>query len=585
MSKPAWREPDGHVSTAALMLHLEGELGKDAAEVSRHLQQCWVCRERLEWMNQGVFTFLDYYRNVLAPGSPAAGQPSDLPRALRCEIARPVAAGRLREMLRKVTGAALRVSVPAWITTIASVGLFVVLPFLSVVEPPQLTAAEFLERVCQPRALSARVHGPAERRRVRIRRGHQVFYSDSTGAVTGHSPQPDSAVLTALTIAHVDRRDPLNPRDFVEWHRTVKSPRDVIRESDRSITLETTVAVDGPLRMAALTVDRSDWRPIAHHIEFRDQPSIDVEELPAGFPSPPIASVAQTHDPVASTAVAPTGTGPTDSQLDEAEVELREALFGVQADRYAAPVIRRGPQSIALLALAASDAQRDQLLAAVQDIPFVTPRIVTPQTKEAANEQATASPVLATPASSPRRRRPPLADQLRQYCGGLDEANAYLAALAESHSETLMASSALTSLAARYSKADEDRLPADLQIRLSRLVGDYVARLQRGAHAYEALASPVLDAMLRETKTRTEPKQPTTSQRSLEWREESVTVAEQVQRMESIFTLLFAVPGGEDTAIPVAPGTLLLECDRARSELKQALAAVTAKPSPVGQIP
>jgi hypothetical protein len=598
MSERKGPAPSEHISTAVLMLYLDGELGEEEAGaeamteamVTRHLHECWSCRERLEWMNRGVFTFLDYYRNVLVEALPEAEARPGVLAALREEALRPAETHPLRALWRRAARAAADISVPAWVTTAASLLLFIALPYLSVVQPARLTAGEFLARICKRPATHVNVRQAAAYRRVRIRRGTQVFERTLQHPHTRSAPAtpPDRELLEALKIARVDWNDPLNPADFAAWHRSVEHPRDVIRDSPASITLETTLTGDSQLRAVSFTVNREDWRPLSHHIEFRGQPAIDVNELPLE-PSEPVAA----HRSSPRVALPEAGpkqdtSKPTTEQLDDAEVRLREVLHDLHADQYAAPVIRRGTGEIALLAFAPSSAQGAEIGEAVRDIPFVSQRIVTPAS--AGFSQQSAAPAQAAQEGGPmaaqeggppaaHTARAPLAESLRRYCGGLNQANAYLAALAESHSEALMAASALRSLADRYSEADWSLLSPELRARLGRLVDDYVTRLRRSARLYDALASPVLDAMLRETGTRKSTHKEAAGPH-LSWREEPAAMAEQVQRMQSFLTQLFAEVPAERPGGPRPASELLTGCDRSRMDLERLLDATAGAAPP-----
>ena len=582
MSERKGPAPSEHISTAMLMLYLDGELGEAEAMVTRHLHECWSCRERLEWMNRGVFTFLDYYRNVLVASLPETEARPGVLAALREEALRPAETHPLRALWRRAARAAANISAPAWVTTAASLLLFIALPYLSVVQPARLTAGEFLARICKRPAARVNVRQAAAYRRVRIRRGTQVFERtlQHPHARSAPATPPDKELLEALKIARVDWNDPLNPVDFAAWHRSVAHPQDVVRDSPASITLETTLTGDPQLRAVSFTVNREDWRPLSHHIEFRGQPAIDVNELPLEPSEPAVAHRSIPRGALPEAGPKQDTSKPTSEQLDDAEVRLREVLHDLHADQYAAPVIRRGAGEIALLAFAPSSAQGTEIGEAVRDIPFVSQRIVTPAS--AGFSQQSAAPAQAVQEGAPpgaHTARAPLAESLRRYCGGLNQANAYLAALAESHSEALMAASALRSLADRYSDADWSRLSPELRARLGRLVDDYVTRLRRSARLYDALASPVLDAMLRETGTRKSTHREAAGPH-LSWREEPAAMAEQVQRMQSFLIQLFAEVPAERPGGPRPESELLTGCDRSRVDLERLLDATAGAAPP-----
>jgi hypothetical protein len=567
MSEREAHQLHGHVSHAVLMLHLDGELGgEDEAAVTKHLHECWECRERLEWVKQGVLTFLDYYRQVLVPGLPAIGDATSLPPVLRQAATLPMEDRSFGGRRKKLFGMMARIPVRAWVTTAASVSLLIALPYLWVVAPARLTASEFLRRVS---TAAARDMNSAKVRRVRIRRGTQVFEREVAGAGLHKASlkKPDTGTLAALRVVKLNWEDPLNPGDFAQWHQSLADAQDSIRESQSDITLETTLPEDSAVRFVSFTVSRADWHPTNHHIEFRGEPAIDIDELPD---APPEAEAGNSPSVKPPAAPKEEPAGPTAEELEDAEVRLREALHGLQADLYAAPVIRRVPGQVSLMAFAPSDGDRARILEALRDIPYISTRIVTPE--EAAAEQRGEASAPKSAAQPLQTARAPLADSLRKYCGGLEEANSYLAVLAESHSETLMAASALKNLADRYTAADWNRLSPDLRARLGRLIDDYLTRLSRSAHAYDALASPLLDSVMREMAVPVASERPA-PECCLSWQEESSGVAEQVQQMQSILTALFAEAGKAETGSSERDrlADRLTECDRARSELKRLL--------------
>ncbi|MEI9975877.1 MAG: hypothetical protein WDO73_29755 [Ignavibacteriota bacterium] len=281
MSDRKWQGPDGHVPTAMLMLYLDGESAGDETAVGKHLQECWTCRERLEWLNRGVLTFLDYYRNVLVAGLPDNDEQPELLCTLRREAAMDTVPGKWLALRERISGAIRRFSAPVGRRLPASLSLLVTLSWLWFVEPAKLTASEFLQRACAESTLAATKANATGRRRVRIRHGKQVFDREIDGGVRKAPAElPDSDMLAALQRAQIDWEDPLNPRNFARWHRSGAKPQDSIRES---ADFDHARNHRGQRRRGTLRLLYREPRRLAPgrtaRSSFADSPRLDVDEF------------------------------------------------------------------------------------------------------------------------------------------------------------------------------------------------------------------------------------------------------------------------------------------------------------------
>jgi anti-sigma factor RsiW len=118
-----WRDADGHPLPELLFLALEGELpAEEARLLSEHLSGCWSCRRQTDTFQRGIFSFVDYRRDVLLEAvlAPPSAR-SAFHERLRQRAAETARAGVLQSVRPHWKRAAMRLPRPAGVAVAAAV--------------------------------------------------------------------------------------------------------------------------------------------------------------------------------------------------------------------------------------------------------------------------------------------------------------------------------------------------------------------------------------------------------------------------------------------------------------------------------
>jgi hypothetical protein len=581
MSEELWSLPDQHPPLAVLTLYLEGELeGSDLLRAKNHLQDCWECRRQLACLEKGIYAFVDHRREVLIPSLPAFAEPPGLLRLLRER------ASRSKPSIRQAMARALRVLItpnsrPAWISGTVSVITALSMVHFVLLRPPQMEAAEFLRRACAAApSLRERPHTILYEK-VRIRRGDRVF-----DQVLGHgtnfsnTSRPDISTKDAMQSVGMDWRDPLSAQRFSEWHDSQQNKEDRIFVLPASLTLQTTLLGKDDVRYASLTVSKADWRPIAEHVEFRNQPALDVTEISASLRELPVPTKpASVSRAVLNTpSLQPTRIdSPTETQLNDAEIRLREAYHRIGADVREIPWIQRKDHEIRTEAFVETTGRQKEILDAIKEIPYVTPRVSGPEmTVQAGPTMPMSAPPptdILTSSLGTHMTDPPLAQNLSDHLGGLDRANEFLINTRNAYLKTLVEASALKRLADSYPDPRWEGLSQESRMRLDSIAYDYRTRIQSNAQDYLRLLDPILWTMIRQENL-SAPGATSDSQSDalgcISWRVDAGPLFDSLQQLQTSFRRLF-ITSETDKSVAISAEDLLQESIDAQGALKQRL--------------
>ncbi len=561
-----WRDSQGHPPPAVLLLHLERELDKcDAAHVQQHLDQCWTCRRQRERLQQGIYAFLDHRAEVLIPSVPP-------PPSTRSRIHQRF---RDEEVARRASAATLapvwlRIPAMRWAACVAA-GVAAVLLFLLAVSPiahpPVVTAAEFLQ---QARASGAEVRKNPRavvRQRVEIRHGKRVIQREIVGGRNSEQSRAAALERELPAVMPIDWKDPLGVDGFADWCASLPRKRDAVTESEGTLTLTTTVPVPARVQLASLTVRRSDWHPIAKMVTLAGEPAVEVRELsyevlPAMDLAPKLAALSRTA-PVS--VPAPMMVESTVPDLDDIELDLREALHRVRADVQEAPEIKREGGSLRLRAFVESVERGAAIREAVSQIPRLALEIHEPgSTVSVETEAVPQAPADELPVDYVTQ--PPLARQLWKFAGGIAPAERLLNETRETHLRLTAAAAALARLGERYGGADWRRLPAPARERVARIAADHAVAVRDHGRLYLLLLSPVLNEMLaREGVSPALASFPASGQ-NVGWQPVAKSILEDSRALQLAFRRLF-VQDHVDEPLSLSAASLLREAVAAREAL------------------
>jgi hypothetical protein len=152
------------------------------------------------------------------------------------------------------------------------------LTFYQLRQAPSVQAATLLRK-----AVIASQSKPLVPRRIRVRTSRRQEFTRLAGTqaviVAAAETQPVAALFRA---AHYDWIDPLSARAFAEWRdRQPQKTDEVTTETTGSeeYTRVRTVAAEGELASASITLRTTDFDPVEERLEFRDREWIELSEI------------------------------------------------------------------------------------------------------------------------------------------------------------------------------------------------------------------------------------------------------------------------------------------------------------------
>ena len=583
--------PNGHPNEEELFLFVELELPRLKANcVREHVQGCWDCRARLEAIEEAMSSYVSYKHQVLEQAVPAppAGWlrfPGQLREALRRAPQRSFR-DRVRALIHEsaIIGRLLQ---PGAITTVVVlVSLLVWFLFLNRV--PVLSAKEALLNAQNSQSAELeRTSKPVVHQRVRVTSGTRRAEGEIWHAARSRRFRDqwtgERRIVQELGSAYqahgLDFEEPLSASNFSEWRDSLRAAEDrVTRDaSGQYVRISTTSGnngAGGPILAADITLRKTDWHPVEQTLRIRTVEGtvadyhlqeISFEVLPLdrvsdvfGEPSKEFEAEG-TLPSVPRTLVPLSPRVPSETELEEAEAQLREAMHKLGADVQEAPEIWRDGSRVLFRLWTDSQERRTAIEQATAGIPHV---------QEAGPEQtAPRVPDAVQPSKALHTATPPLAKVLEEQLGGLDAANNLLDNVRDDYLRVLAQASALERLGRRYPAVDLAGLPVDARNRIVQIATDYADVIHGGTDAYLKLLSPVLDGMLAKTGMTA---QETGIAACGSWQQASTKVVEDLRRLEKAFNRLFVRDQSEEQA-SLSAEAWLSESAQARAALQEDL--------------
>jgi len=305
----------------------------------------------------------------------------------------------------------------AWIAA-AVMGGFVLLFVGRLFESPTVSAGELLRKAQASELKSLRsVNQPVIYQKLRIRvGGHSItrkIYRDTVGKRKASQIEAGEASVSAaentFRSSGFDWDNPLSAAAYDAWRNGLSNKHDEVRALPQGLLELKTTSDGGPVRQASLTVRSADYHPVEEGIVLQDSQRIEIAELNyqvfelenvnlALFATPPPLLLPTLKS---SVSVPP---GPSEADLAESELEVRMALHSARADLGEEIEIERaGRHEIVVKGLAQNAQRREELLSALQGIPFAESRLQT--VGEAAAKQSpdklSGRPILVTVEATP----------------------------------------------------------------------------------------------------------------------------------------------------------------------------------------
>jgi hypothetical protein len=485
---------------------LEGELpARELHLINEHLNSCWNCRRQVDTFQRGIFTFVDYHRDVLEEHVPP---PPPTKNGFYGRLhARASETTRLNVVQfpgARWINSATRLPQSVGISAIAAVAAIAIFLLLPVARPPVVSAGEFLTRANQRENEERFEPRKTRHRRLEIRQGpkriERNFYSGSVRAgLRDASPVP--YWLHSALPSQLSTDDSLIVQRFSQWRAALARSEDGISETEKQITLMTTAQIEGPVRAISITVRKSDWHAVAERIDLQNQPPIEITELFSELiSSPEVPSVDRIVKPrSAEPEAAPeravaTPPGLTEDQLETMEADARWKLHSINAGLTGeeGPIqITRGPTGILIKTITDTDVRRDAIKGALKDMPGVTVSVRTIEDSAEGGEPS-ANVTVEDTQVAPLQRAPLLRPQLVATFASerlaVDRGNKIRAL-----SDTMTtASGALMELAERYPNSAFDRLPDEARAKIISVVKDLVNTILSSTKQQEVLFEPIL---------------------------------------------------------------------------------------------
>jgi hypothetical protein len=374
-----------HVSDEILISAADGELDSGAAaSVKFHLEACWYCRVRMEKIERAIEGLIDYRAAIVVPySSPRDGSraifsarlnqcasefvPQPDWRGLVGRLASFV--GILAEPRIALAGALLAVSLAIFVARVA--------------ELPTVSANAVLERArISERACLATVQHPVVYQKLRIRSRQGVvtrtIYHDR---VSGR--EADSSDASQGTVADLQRRmqqakldwqDPLSVSAFVAWHESLQEKTDEVSHGPQGMLVVRTNVPGGHLSEVDLTLRDSDYHAVAETLRFQDEniemTEVDFSVLASESVNPAIFGPLPAQQPVAIP-VRPPVSGPSLSELADAEVEARMALHMLRADLGEPIDVSSDGKEVLVSGLVETAERKEEVVHALQLIPYL----------------------------------------------------------------------------------------------------------------------------------------------------------------------------------------------------------------------
>jgi hypothetical protein len=454
---------DQHPDETQLLLALERELPPgEIAAVEYHIGTCWECRARYHEMHRGILSFVEYRDKLYLPE--LEGAPGDFrrfPSLLNTVAAEDRAPGVLDRILRRVRSffSFTQLSLQArWVTTTAAI-MAAVLLWTQVLSPPALSASELLTKADQSQNPSSASHRLV-RQKVRVRSGKRETVrefqweagSPIPGAKWGSDPENWTAPMTA--------------EGFSQWHDSLTASKDKVKKSGDRWILDT-VSPAGPIKEASIVIHTGDFHPIEQHIRFSDDRRVDLEEVSFEMaqqtPAVSAASGVPPAAPPVSTQSQTTAASPA-VKLDEAELELRYAMFVRHLDDDEDLQISRAADAIVVSGIASSAERLQQLQAALAGLSGVRLSISAPGNAAGGTAQA---PPQKKPNGSPL---PLLKDRLDSAFPSVEARRDFVDSCLSMSDSAMSHVWALKRLADRYTDADRRALKPESQAKLNEML-------------------------------------------------------------------------------------------------------------------
>ena len=445
-----------HPGHDLLLLYFDGELPpRRLRPVEQHLAACWQCRTEVEEFSRTAAECVHYRNAVLAAARPPAPW-----RDLSRDFSRIDAELSTEHPYRR------------WMAAAAAALLVAAGLFYHFRATPSVQAAALLRK-----AVTASEARPAPHRRIRVR---------TRTRETSFDAAPNVRAL--FVKARYPSEDPLSARSYQQWRDAQALKTDEVE----TITAADppfepcyrirTVAVEGDLATASLTLRTADLRPVEGRFEFRNQDWVELTEFTEA-PGVETSVGAPVRRVVPSQPVQPVGA----ASISE-ELAVLAALHEIGADLGDPLEITRSQERILVSGVGIPPERQRQIHQALDTLPKVAVQFSDPVSSPLPQEQQPGSGEASSPVTKPTG----IEARLQRAWGGRAEFERISAQLLDWNDAAMARVYALRALAQRFPAGSESTMTASDRTVLRELARAHLEALSVKAASIEQALVPVL---------------------------------------------------------------------------------------------
>ena len=544
-----------HPEDGMLLRYIDGELPTpEARQIERHLKACWKCRTEIEALQATVADCMHYRKDVLEAHLPEAPLPwADLSREMERMDAAAAAEPFWKHMLPRAPG--LRWGLAA---ACALALTFAIVYQLR--ETPSVQAAALLKRA----VAAATSQPPHAMHSIRYRTRNMA----ASAALTSATWTP--ALSARIARAHYEIADPLSAKAFQAWRDSEAVKTDEIstvagpQASDGNCYRIRTLAPEGELAAASLTLRAADLRPVESKLEFRDQDWIEFTELTEPTAVSDGAAVARNVEVPVRPSV-PSGKAAFAPKLTASisdELQVLSALHQIGADLGDPIDVRRSGGRVVVSGVGVPAQRQKQIHDMLDSLPNVSVNFANPAAVSSEAPAVSDGAAVADAGAAGSK----LQTRLEQQLGGKAEFEKFSAQILDTNEAAMSRAYALRSLAQRFPAPSEAELDAAGRRELRAMAREHLDSLNAQVTAMSRLLNPVLTGL------GGAPAKPIAHEASA-WQPAAEDLFRASRRVEVLLSQLLgaATPQSSTTQLPsllaTALGELRTELDECQGEL------------------
>jgi hypothetical protein len=422
-----------------------------------------------------------YRKNLLAVHLPPPPQPwSDLAQGFKridASLASEPVPARWLQALR--AAGSLR-----WASVAAALLVAAGLVYQHFRETPSVQAAALLQR-----AVAVAETRPARPYRLQVRTRDGSFMRTVNGRQTAVAGAAAVALAAGFQAAHYDWNDPLSARAYRDWRNGVPRKTDEVAALGERYRIRT-VADEGFLASATLTLRATDLHPVEGRFEFRNRDWVELTELSEASTSEENTSAANDLEAPPRRVVPsqPAASSSGSSASISEELQVLAALHEIGADLGDPVEITRSGGRVLVSGVGVPSRRRNEIQKALEGIPGVAVEFAEPGAASVPQDGAAPRPAQEAPLA-------PLQLQMQQHLGGRANFERFGSQMLDWSDAAMARVYALRSLAQRYPAEVEKTMSGPDRAVLADLARAHAAALATRVNDLQVALAPVLTSL------------------------------------------------------------------------------------------